>query len=165
YDIDWSGSVHDAKVYKYSSFYKQKNELIINDDYLLGDSAYSILPFLIIPFHLSTNQQQKKFNLIHSLHRVIIENAFGRLKARFVSLKDIWDLDLDLNLNEENQENNDFNDNELKLASFEFYEIEKIELIEAVTVIEVIENIVVIDTVEENKKYYMNIMSLKKNLK
>ncbi|CAI2200686.1 13987_t:CDS:1, partial [Funneliformis geosporum] len=50
YDIGWPGSIHDAKVYKNSSFYKKKNELIINNDYLLGDSAYPILPFLITPF-------------------------------------------------------------------------------------------------------------------
>src|SRR6266540_597801 len=87
YDIRWPGSVHDAKVYKNSNFYKKKDELIIDDDFLLGDSAYPISPFCITPFCLSSNLQEKKFNIMHSLHRVVVENAFGLLKSRFTCLK------------------------------------------------------------------------------
>ena len=87
YDIGWPGSVHDAKVYKNSNFYKKKDELIIDDDFLLGDSAYPISPFCITPFRLPSNSQEKKFNYMHSLHRVVVENAFGRLKSRFTCLK------------------------------------------------------------------------------
>lgn len=87
YDIGWPGSVHDAKVYKNSNFYKRKDELIIDNDFLLGDSAYPISPFCITPFRLPSNLQEKKFNTMHSLHRVVVENAFGRLKSRFTCLK------------------------------------------------------------------------------
>ena len=136
YDIGWPGSVHDAKVYKNSSFYKLKNELIIDDDYLFKNLAYLIFPFLITPFHLSSNKQQKNFNYTHLLYRVVVKHAFGRLKSRFVSLKgysvkkvkhlifynflelneENWDLDLNFKDKNENQvfEKND-NNEELKL--------------------------------------------------
>ena len=55
----------------------------------MGDSAYSISSFLITPFKNPLNHQQHQFNFIHSKHRVVVENAFGRLKARFKALKEL----------------------------------------------------------------------------
>src|ERR1044072_1058664 len=63
YDIGWPGSIHDAKVYKNSNFYKKKDKLIIDDDFLLDDFAYPISSFCITSFHSSSNSQEKKFNL------------------------------------------------------------------------------------------------------
>ena len=54
----------------------------------MGDSTYPISPFLIPPFK-DPSFRYKKFNKLHSHHRVVIENAFGRLKARFKMLKDL----------------------------------------------------------------------------
>lgn len=89
FDIGWPGSVHDARVFRNSSFYKNYSNLIQDDDYLLGDSAYPISPFLIPPFKDPTSRKHKEFNQFHSRHRVVVENAFGRLKARFRILKDL----------------------------------------------------------------------------
>ena len=50
FDIGWPGSVHDARVFRNSSFYKNYSHFIQGDDYLLGDSAYPISSFLIPPF-------------------------------------------------------------------------------------------------------------------
>ena len=33
------------------------------------------------------NNLQTQFNIAHSLHRVVVENTFGRFKNRFSSLK------------------------------------------------------------------------------
>ncbi|CAG8812667.1 13834_t:CDS:1, partial [Dentiscutata erythropus] len=90
YEIGWPASVHDAKVFKHSYIYKNNNLFIENEDYLLADSAYPLLPWIITPFKdpLGPNaQQQKYYNTIHSKTRVVVEQAFGRLKARFPFLK------------------------------------------------------------------------------
>lgn len=89
YEIGWPGSVHDAKVYRNSFFYQNVSTLIEGWDYLLGDSAYPLSSFLIKPFNNPENNLQTQFNITHSLHRVVVENAFGRFKNRFSSLKEL----------------------------------------------------------------------------
>jgi hypothetical protein len=81
--------VHDARVYANSDFFLNKAKYIEEDDYVLGDSAYPISPFLITPFKNPFNHRQCQFNFIYSKHRVVVENAFGRLKARFKALKEL----------------------------------------------------------------------------
>ncbi|GET58840.1 putative nuclease HARBI1 [Rhizophagus irregularis DAOM 181602=DAOM 197198] len=83
------GSVHDAQVYANSDFFLNKAKYIEGDDYVLGDSAYPISSFLITPFKNPFNYRQRQFNFIHSKHRVVVEHAFGRLKARFKALKEL----------------------------------------------------------------------------
>ena len=57
--IDYEiGSVHDAKVYRNSFFYQNVSTLIKGWDYLLGDSAYPLSPFLIKPFINPENNLQ-----------------------------------------------------------------------------------------------------------
>ncbi len=89
YVIGWPGSVHDARVYSNSDFFLNRTEYIEGEDYILGDSAYPISPFLISPFKNPSNHRQRQFNFIHSKHRVVVEHAFGRLKARFKALKEV----------------------------------------------------------------------------
>ena len=74
--IGWPGSVHDARVLANSSLFKkvssgeflQGDELYVQGHsvrpFLIGDSAYSLLPWLIKPFSFSPlNSQQKKIQL------------------------------------------------------------------------------------------------------
>jgi hypothetical protein len=42
-----------------------------------------------MPFNNPENDLQTKFNITHSLYRVVVENAFGRFKNRFSSLKEL----------------------------------------------------------------------------
>ena len=56
YDVGWPGSVHDAKVYRHSYFYKNKSSLIQENDFLISDSAYPLSPFLIKPYNKSNNE-------------------------------------------------------------------------------------------------------------
>ncbi|GES96260.1 putative nuclease HARBI1 [Rhizophagus clarus] len=90
YEIRWLGSVHDAKVYQNSYFYQNYRTLIKGWDYLLRDSAYPLSSFLIKPFNNPVTDLQTHFNVTHSLHCVVIENAFGKLKNRFSCLKGLF---------------------------------------------------------------------------
>ncbi len=89
YEIGWPGSVHDAKIYRNSFFYQNISTLINGQDYILGDSAYPLSNFLIKPFNNPENNLQIQFNIKHSLHRVVVENAFRRFKNRFNCLKEL----------------------------------------------------------------------------
>lgn len=56
-----------------------KRILFPGETFLLGDSAYPSLPWLVPPFrdngHLTP--QQTDFNFIHSSTRITVEKAFG----------------------------------------------------------------------------------------
>lgn len=86
----WPGSTHDARMWKASPIYEQlKNNLIGEEFHLLGDTAYPLDTFIMVPYkdngHLT--RRQKKFNGILSSTRVVIEQAFGRLKGIWRRLK------------------------------------------------------------------------------
>ena len=52
---------------------------------LIADSAYPLLPWLLKPFasNISLTSKQNNFNYHLSRARIVSENAFGRLKARW----------------------------------------------------------------------------------
>ncbi|CAF2206379.1 unnamed protein product [Rotaria magnacalcarata] len=52
---------------------------------LMGDSAFPLTSHLLKPYpeHLELNEVQKNYNKIFCGARRVVENAFGRLKARF----------------------------------------------------------------------------------
>lgn len=90
--IGWLGANHDARVWRESPIGQalaEDSTLIPEGTHIIGDSAYSLQSYLLTPFrdngHLS--QRQKLYNQKLSSKRVVIEQAFGRLKCRFRRLK------------------------------------------------------------------------------
>ena len=95
--VGWPGSVNDARVFVHSSFYRKANsgQLLSNATrqinhvnvpvFGIGDSAYPLLPWVIKPFtqpNLDT-AQKRTYNYRICRGRIVVEIAFGRLKARW----------------------------------------------------------------------------------
>ena len=80
--------MHDARVFRCSPLANMLPNLP-QHEHIVGDSAYPIRTYLIVPFkdngHLTAGQ--KKFNKRLNSTRVDIERAFGLLKCRFRRLK------------------------------------------------------------------------------
>lgn len=90
--IGWPGATHDARVWRESPIDQALEEdptLIPEETHILRDSAYSLKPYLLTPYrdngHLSA--RQKLYNQKLSSKRIVIEQAFGRLRCRFRRLK------------------------------------------------------------------------------
>ena len=95
--IGWPGSVHDARVLANSAIYhKSNNKEHLQGDvlavgnhsvptFLVSDSAYPLLPWLMKPFAMSPRLtgEKKTFNYRICRGRVVVEIAFGHLKARW----------------------------------------------------------------------------------
>ncbi|KAH6944310.1 hypothetical protein HPB50_002683 [Hyalomma asiaticum] len=82
--VGFPGSAHDARVLREGPFFEVAASKCSNG-YILGDSAYPLLPWLMTPYK-DTQQSfpawKKKYKC-HSQQRISIEIAFGRLKQRF----------------------------------------------------------------------------------
>ena len=97
--------MHDARVLANSSIYEKINDgkLLcgpVQDGirlFLVGDSAYPLRPWLMKPFPHSgaLSAQQKLYNYRMCRGRVVIEIAFGRLKARWRRLSKQNDMNVD----------------------------------------------------------------------
>ena len=96
-NVGWPGGVHDARVLVNSMLYKKgvdgtlmpESTRVIGGGqvplYLIGDSAYPLQCWLMKPFphnsQLSEPQKYYNYRMCHA--RIVVENAFGRLKARW----------------------------------------------------------------------------------
>jgi len=82
------GAEHDSTAFKRSSFYRMLDNswkyLKQKGDYLIGDSAYSIRPFLITPFNDAMHgTAEDNFNYFHSSSRMSIKCTFGGIDMRW----------------------------------------------------------------------------------
>lgn len=52
--------------------------------FLIGDGGYSLHPWLLVGFdYLTTDTSERDLNACLDTARVVVENAFGRLKGRW----------------------------------------------------------------------------------
>ncbi len=104
----WPGCVHDSRVLANSTLYERATDgQILNGEMrqlsgvdvpvmLVGDSGYPLTTWLMKPYTFSGNltPEQKHFNYRLSRARIVTENAFGRLKARWRRLLKQNDMDI-----------------------------------------------------------------------
>lgn len=83
------GSLHDSRVLRRSDLYRKAHEDVsayfFNNTFLLGDSAYPSLDWIVPPFrdNGALTSLERRFNALHSSGRVIVEHVYGLLKGRF----------------------------------------------------------------------------------
>ena len=94
-NVGWPGSVHDARVLAHSALFRKAEEgTILNGQsrqiegctipvFLIGNSAYPLLKWLIKPYPENDHMTEQcwNFNYQISRARIVVENVFGRLKA------------------------------------------------------------------------------------
>ncbi|XP_049316918.1 uncharacterized protein LOC125779688 [Bactrocera dorsalis] len=91
--VGYPGSVHDAKIFSNCLLFKQPERFLLTSQWIAGDSAYPLKPFLITQFRQNsseyTEEERHSFNKYFSKYRVRVENCFGLLKEKFGSLKEL----------------------------------------------------------------------------
>ena len=107
--VKWLGNVHDAQIFSNSSLNLLLHDKIIPPCLrviienkssvpicLLGDPTYLLLPFIMKEFaNGGRTPEEQFFSYRLSLARMVIECAFGFLKARFICLR--WDMNININ--------------------------------------------------------------------
>nr|XP_048722580.1 lebercilin-like protein isoform X1 [Caretta caretta] len=103
-NVGWPGKVHDARIFRNSGLFQKLQEGTLFPDQkitvgdlkmpicILGDPAYPLMSWLMKPYTGSLDSSQELFNYRLSKCRMVVECAFGRLKARWRSLLTRLDL-------------------------------------------------------------------------
>ncbi|KAJ1214379.1 hypothetical protein NDU88_001998 [Pleurodeles waltl] len=77
------GSVHDAYIVRNSSIPYVMEQLQRHRVWLIGDSGYPNLSWLLTPVRNPRTRAEERYNEAHGRTRRVIERTFGLLKARF----------------------------------------------------------------------------------
>ena len=80
----WPGATHDAFIWANCNLKVKMERGLLNDEgYLLGDSAYPLIPCLMTPISRPADAADRRYNVHHRRVRSIIERTFGRWKNRW----------------------------------------------------------------------------------
>lgn len=89
--------VHDSRVFKLSPISDRLENICEGTFHILGDGAYELREWVLTPYRIYelNSRARKRYNKRFCSTRVVIENAFGILKKRFIQLLRLymWDVD------------------------------------------------------------------------
>lgn len=80
--VKYPGSTQDAFIFQQSLICSKLKENVFGDGWLLGDSAYSLSPWLMTPFLQPCSAAQQAFNNMHSLTCSVMQRTLRILKCR-----------------------------------------------------------------------------------
>jgi DDE superfamily endonuclease len=85
------GSAHDAGILARSSFYRLAAATVPQNHFILADSGYPLRQWQLTPYKemdrgAPLDAAKRHYNQCHSSTRVVVERAFGLLKARWRKL-------------------------------------------------------------------------------
>ncbi|CAM4466449.1 unnamed protein product [Lepidochelys kempii] len=93
-NMGWPGKVHDTRIFRNSGLFEQLQEGTYFPDQkitvgdvempivILRDPAYPLMPWLMKPYTGGLDSSKEQFNYRLSKCRMVVECAFGHLKAR-----------------------------------------------------------------------------------
>src|SRR5436190_1947918 len=81
-----AGSSHDSHVFDNSLIRAKLENHEFGETYLLGDSGYPCMCYLLTPLSNSETEAQQRYNQAYIKTRNVIERTFGVLKRRFPCL-------------------------------------------------------------------------------
>ncbi|XP_037795388.1 putative nuclease HARBI1 [Penaeus monodon] len=83
FSAKYPGSTHDSFIWSNSDLRRRFLAGEFGDSYLLGDSGYSLEPYIMTPIHEPQTQAERSYNRSHIQTRLVVEQTFGVLKSRF----------------------------------------------------------------------------------
>jgi hypothetical protein len=92
FNAGWPGSTHDNRVFRNSKVYYKRGKYFAQNEYLLGNSAYSSSPVMVQAFKkqavtAALPPNHEFFNSCLASVRICSEHCIGMLKGRFRCLK------------------------------------------------------------------------------
>ncbi|XP_030047265.1 uncharacterized protein LOC115461536 [Microcaecilia unicolor] len=80
------GSCHDSYILRHSALFRQFEEGMYGQGWLLGDAGYGCRPWLLTPVTHPKTPAEKRYNEAHVSTHSVIQRTFRTLKSRFKCL-------------------------------------------------------------------------------
>ncbi|XP_029443214.1 uncharacterized protein LOC115083494 [Rhinatrema bivittatum] len=82
----YPGSCHDSYILRHSALFRQFEEGMYGQGWLLGDAGYGCRPWLLTPVAQPRTPAERRYNEAHTSTHSVIERTFRVLKSRFKCL-------------------------------------------------------------------------------
>lgn len=79
------GSQNDKAIFNDSTFGKTVQNILPKHGYIIADAGYKLFTHVMTPYpiRITQSESEKKYNLFHSITRMVVEQTFGQFKNIF----------------------------------------------------------------------------------